>query len=58
MNLKRFLNPKGIAIIGASKNKQKIGYQILNNLVSNGYLGDIYPINFTYCTKNYFFSNF
>ncbi len=37
--------PKSIALIGASASPDKIGYQILNNLVSNSYDGQIYPIN-------------
>ena len=43
--LKNFLNPKSIAIIGASKNKKKIGYQILKNIKTNLFSGKIYPIN-------------
>lgn len=45
MNLKSFLYPKSIAVIGASKDANKIGYQILNNIVINKFGGDIFPIN-------------
>jgi acetyltransferase len=40
-----FLNPKSVALIGASKNPMKGGYRILNNLVANNFEGEIYPIN-------------
>ena len=40
-------NPRNIAIIGASKKPGKIGYEILNNVISYGFKGDIYPINIT-----------
>jgi acetyltransferase len=40
-----FLNPKSVAVIGASKNKTKGGYRIIDNLLTNNYKGRIYPIN-------------
>lgn len=39
------LLPKSIAVIGASATPGKIGYTVLNNLVNQGYKGEIYPIN-------------
>ncbi len=39
-----FFNPRSIAIIGASRNPAKVGYQIVNNL-SRRYRGRIYPVN-------------
>ncbi len=45
MDLNSFLNPKSVAIIGASNDPGKLGYQILNNLKSGFYRGSIYPIN-------------
>ncbi len=39
-----FFNPKGIAVIGATPNPLKGGYNILKNLVT-GYQGGIYPVN-------------
>ncbi len=42
----RFLfKPKSIAVIGASRDTRKIGYKILDNIVSGGYPGRIYPVN-------------
>lgn len=40
-----FLNPKSVAIIGASKNLTKGGHRIVDNLVTNNFKGKIYPIN-------------
>jgi acyl-CoA synthetase (NDP forming) len=40
-----FLNPKSVAVIGASKNPMKGGNRIVNNLVLNNFKGKIYPIN-------------
>jgi acyl-CoA synthetase (NDP forming) len=40
-----FLNPKSVAVIGASKNPMKGGNRIVNNLVTNNFRGNIYPIN-------------
>ncbi len=39
------INPGSIAVLGASSNPKKIGYVILQNLVSYGYEGEVYPIN-------------
>jgi acyl-CoA synthetase (NDP forming) len=40
-----FLNPKSVAVIGASKNLRKGGHRIVNNLVINNFNGKIYPVN-------------
>ena len=40
-----FLNPKSVAVIGASKNLSKGGNWIVNNLVTNNFQGKVYPIN-------------
>ncbi len=45
MSISKLLNPNSIAVIGASSNKNKLGWQILNNLVSGGYKGKVYPVN-------------
>lgn len=37
--------PRSVAVIGASQNKTKIGYRIVENIVSCGYKGEIYPVN-------------
>jgi len=40
-----FLNPKSVAVIGASKNPMKGGHRIINNLTVNNYKGKIFPVN-------------
>jgi acetyltransferase len=45
MSLESFFNPKSVAIIGASRQKGKVGYEILANLIQGGYPGKIYPVN-------------
>ncbi|MBN1566994.1 MAG: acetate--CoA ligase family protein [Acidobacteria bacterium] len=40
-----FFHPQSIAVIGASNNTTKIGFQILHNLIAGGFPGKIYPIN-------------
>lgn len=44
MNLDAFFNPKCIAVIGASRSPEKLGYLILENLKVT-FQGKIYPIN-------------
>jgi acetyl-CoA synthetase (ADP-forming) len=43
--LKSMLEPRSIAVIGASRTPGKIGYVILKNIIGYGYKGKIYPIN-------------
>ncbi len=40
-----FFNPQSIAVIGASEMSGKVGNTVLNNIISSGYKGKIYPIN-------------
>lgn len=44
-SLSSLLNPKSIAVIGASREPNKLGYQILKNIIDGGYGGRIYPVN-------------
>ncbi len=39
------LRPRSIAVIGASRHPNTIGYQILDNLIRYGFGGPIYPVN-------------
>jgi acetyl coenzyme A synthetase (ADP forming)-like protein len=41
----RLFNPKSIAVIGASNDKKKVGFAVLDNLLKFNYKGKIYPIN-------------
>jgi acetyltransferase len=45
MNLESFFNPKSVAIVGASRQKGKVGYEILANMISAGFQGKIFPVN-------------
>ncbi len=45
MGLESFFNPKSVAIVGASRQKTKVGYEILANMMGAGYKGEIYPVN-------------
>src|SRR5699024_11293646 len=43
--LESLLKPKTVAILGASANKNKLGYLQVKALLDGGFQGDIYPIN-------------
>ncbi len=45
MNIDKFFNPRTIAVIGASRNPQKIGYIVFRNLVEGEFRGKVYPVN-------------
>jgi acetyl coenzyme A synthetase (ADP forming)-like protein len=45
MSLESFFNPKSVAIVGASRQKTKVGHEILVNMRAAGYLGKIFPVN-------------
>ncbi|HEX4986627.1 MAG TPA: acetate--CoA ligase family protein [Burkholderiales bacterium] len=44
-SLRTVLNPKSVAVIGASENENKIGGRPLLYLARHGYKGRVYPIN-------------
>jgi len=44
-DLEVFFKPKSIAVVGASKESQKIGHAALKNILISDYECDIYPIN-------------
>lgn len=43
--LDMFTNPRGVAVVGASASPEKLGFQVLDNIIRYGYKGGIYPIN-------------
>ena len=45
MSFDSFFNPKSVAIVGASRQKGKVGYEILANMIGAGYQGKIFPVN-------------
>ncbi len=40
-----FFAPDSIAVIGASRRPGTVGYQIVDNLVTHGFQGAVYPVN-------------
>ena len=45
LSLRPFFDASGVAILGASTNPRKLSYGILENLLTHGYKGGIYPVN-------------
>jgi acetyl coenzyme A synthetase (ADP forming)-like protein len=43
--LETLLYPKSVAVIGASRSPEKVGYAVLANLVNGGFKGAIVPVN-------------
>src|SRR4026207_480625 len=43
--LNLFLEPRAVAVIGASRQRGTIGGEILHNLLSFGFKGPVYPVN-------------
>ena len=43
--MQRIMNPKSVAVIGASAEDGKIGNSVMKNLINGGYQGQIYPIH-------------
>lgn len=43
--LKALFEPKQVAVVGASRRPEAVGYAVLNNLLKGGYTGKIYPVN-------------
>ena len=44
-DIKDLFEPKTLAVIGAARDENKIGYKILKNILTGGYRGKVYPIN-------------
>jgi len=43
--MNRIMNPKSVAVIGASSESGKIGNSVMKNLINGGYKGEIFPIH-------------
>jgi acetyltransferase len=43
--LDAIFRPRSIAVVGASRRADTIGYQIVDNLLRHGYTGVVYPVN-------------
>jgi acetyltransferase len=44
-SLKSLFRPERVAVIGASSNPEKMGFQIFRNIVDAGFRGEILPVN-------------
>ncbi|MBT3394517.1 MAG: CoA-binding protein [Waddliaceae bacterium] len=44
-NLQAMFDPMSIAVIGASRREDTVGYAVLHNLINHGFVGKIYPVN-------------
>lgn len=44
-SLMPLLHPRGVAVVGASRDPQSVGYQVLEHLVINRFQGPVYPVN-------------
>jgi len=44
-SLESLFKPRSIAVVGASRQPGKIGYEVLRNLIEYGFSGKIYPVN-------------
>jgi len=43
--MKRIMQPRSVAVIGASDSEGKIGNSVMKNIINGGYAGELYPIN-------------
>lgn len=44
-SVRRLLQPRSIAVIGASRTPGTVGHELVRNLVSGGFQGPVYPVN-------------
>jgi len=44
-SLSLFFRPSSVAVIGASRDPEKLGYAVLANLKNGGFAGALYPVN-------------
>ena len=43
--MERIMNPRAVAVIGASAEDGKIGNSVMKNLINGGFQGEIYPVH-------------
>ena len=44
-SLRPFFKPAGVAVVGASRDPESLGYKVLRHLVMNRFNGPVYPVN-------------
>ncbi len=45
MQLEALMYPSSVAVVGASRSPEKVGHAVLNNLIKDGFQGEIIPVN-------------
>ncbi|MFE6037307.1 acetate--CoA ligase family protein [Streptomyces sp. NPDC056452] len=45
VSMRRLMEPRSVAVIGASNEQGKIGNSVMRNLVDGGFTGEIHPVN-------------
>lgn len=45
MSLDHFFDPESVAVVGASRKKGKVGYEIFSALLKGGFPGKLFPVN-------------
>ncbi len=45
VTLQRLFTPRAVAVIGASRDPDKVGNRVLENIVKGGFEGPVYPVN-------------
>jgi acetyl coenzyme A synthetase (ADP forming)-like protein len=43
--MRNFLKPNGVAVIGASRDRDSIGGRLFRNIIDGGFRGPVYPVN-------------
>ena len=43
--LENLFDPEAVAVIGASSKVGKVGHSLVQNIIENGYEGEVYPVN-------------
>ena len=43
--MRRLMQPRSVAVIGASNEQGKIGNSVMRNLIDGGFAGEIHPVN-------------
>jgi len=44
-DIRYLFEPRSVAVLGASADRSKIGYRLVENIVRGGYAGKLYPVN-------------
>ena len=44
-SLDQLFSPRSVAVIGASRNPEKVGHIVLASILDGGFGGEVYPIN-------------